>query len=479
MPIFGQTKRNSSCQSGSQHSGRYSCHPAPTNPFERKSLAASLSSSVKTLFSKRISGIISEPPLSRTKEPTHASPVSTTKRQSVILHPPFVKHISSTPALRSECPGFEAPSLGSNRYSQARARVLAETARRLQQTPPSPATPSSIGTGKTLSFFPEESEFEARESIEANSDLSYELSAVARAGISRFASGSSSASSSRTFHGRSRPTSMTTDASGGSSPTATIGRPQSMLGCSGESLLGTASTAYADSMHSINTGGMSRMDNCDRHLVNLLASEGRGGKHHEEHGSGHRYSVAMSQSLSRRFQTRLAHEYEQRIYCLHSHYSDVIERMEARARQDSERCRELERELSELRKANASLSVRETELTNRLRHQGGGGARVAAAWPLCGSVTGATGGLSKKLVEFVDHYQEEVQRLTRDTSTAQEWVVTLAELVIGPKHEHQSWDEWLNICLETLQKLREQQKEEEWLEKLKLRNQHASKAQVS
>ncbi|KAJ2461675.1 hypothetical protein GGF42_000003 [Coemansia sp. RSA 2424] len=184
----------------------------------------------------------------------------------------------------------------------------------------------------------------------------------------------------------------------------------------------------------------------------------------------------MSQSLSRRFQTRLAHEYEQRIYCLHSHYSDVIERMEARARQDSERSHELEKELSELRKTNASLSVRETELTNRLRHQS---SRIATAWPLGGSsastAAAATtaGGLSKKLVEFVDHYQDEVQRLTRDTSTAQEWVVTLAELVIGPKHEHQSWDEWLNICLETLQKRREQQREDEWLEKLQLRNQQA------
>ncbi|KAJ2496657.1 hypothetical protein IWW47_003758 [Coemansia sp. RSA 2052] len=152
--------------------------------------------------------------------------------------------------------------------------------------------------------------------------------------------------------------------------------------------------------------------------------------------------------------------------------------MEARARQDSERCRELEKELSELRKANASLSVRETELANRLRHQS---SRIATAWPLGGSsastaaaaATTAGGGLSKKLVEFVDHYQDEVQRLTRDTSTAQEWVVTLAELVIGPKHEHQSWDEWLNICLETLQKRREQQREDEWLDRLQLRNQQA------
>ncbi|KAJ2839945.1 hypothetical protein FBU31_000604 [Coemansia sp. 'formosensis'] len=222
---------------------------------------------------------------------------------------------------------------------------------------------------------------------------------------------------------------------------------------------------------------MSRLDNCDRHLADLLASESRS-KHHDEHSSGLRYSVAMSQSLSRRFQTRLAHEYEQRIYCLHSHYSDVIERMEARARQDSERCRELEKELSELRKTNASLSVRETELTNRLCQQGN---RITTAWPLGGFSAAAnnSGGLSKKLVEFVDHYQDEVQRLTRETSTAQEWVVTLAELVIGPKQEHQSWDEWLNVCLETLQKRREQQKEEEWFERLQLRNQREAKSQIA
>ncbi|KAJ2871203.1 hypothetical protein GGH93_005005 [Coemansia aciculifera] len=491
MPIFGQTKRNSSCQGATEYPGRYSCHPAHTNPFERKSLAASLSSSVKTLFSKRISGIISEPPLSRTKEPMHPSlvaAVSTSaattnpKRQSAITQSAFVKRVSSTSALgpASEFPSYDAPSCP-DRYSQARARVLAETVRRLQQTTsPSPATPSSISTGKTLSFFPEESEYESGEPIEAHADVPYELSAVTRAGITRFASScSSSASSSRTFNGRSRPTSMTIDAlSGGNSPAATTIRPQSMLGCSRESL-GTSSsiTSYADSTHSINPGNMSRLDNCDRHLADLLASESRA-KHHDEHNSGLRYSVAMSESLSRRFQTRLAHEYEQRIYCLHSHYSDVIERMEARARQDSERCRELEKELSELRKANASLSVRETELTNRLCQQG---SRLTTAWPLGGfsAAANTAGGLSKKLVEFVDHYQDEVQRLTRETSTAQEWVVTLAELVIGPKQEHQSWDEWLNVCLETLQKRREQKKEEEWLERLQLRNQRASKSHIA
>ncbi|KAJ2032196.1 hypothetical protein IWW57_000347 [Coemansia sp. S610] len=492
MPIFGQTKRSSSCQGTTEYPGRYSCHPAPTNPFERKSLAASLSSSVKTLFSKRISGIISEPPLTRTKETAHpslAAVVSTsaastnTKRQSGLTHPVFVKRVSSASAFgpASDLPSYDAPSCP-DRYSQARARVLAETVRRLQQTTsPSPATPSSISTGKTLSFFPEETEYESSESIETNADIPYELSAVTRAGISRFASScSSSASSSRTFNGRSRPTSMTIDAtSGGNSPTATTIRPQSMLGCSRESL-GTSSsiTSYPDSTHSIGSGNVSRLDNCDRHLADLLASEGRA-KHHDEHSSGLRYSVAMSQSLSRRFQTRLAHEYEQRIYCLHSHYSDVIERMEARARQDSERCRELEKELSELRKTNATLSVRETELTNRLCQQG---SRLTASWPLGGfsAATNATGGvLSKKLVEFVDHYQDEVQRLTRETSTAQEWVVTLAELVISPKQEHQSWDEWLNICLETLQKRREQQKEEEWFDRLQLRNQRAPKPQAA
>ncbi|KAJ2003333.1 hypothetical protein GGI04_002704 [Coemansia thaxteri] len=181
----------------------------------------------------------------------------------------------------------------------------------------------------------------------------------------------------------------------------------------------------------------------------------------------------MSQNLSRRFQTRLTHEYEQRIYCLHAHYSDVIERMESRARQDSERCRELEKEVSELRKTNASLSVRETEMANRLRHQGN---KLAQSWSFGGGASSATisgaaaSGLPKRLVEFVDFYQEEVQRLTKETNTAQEWVVTLAELVIGPKSERQSWDEWLNSCLDTLQRRREQPQEDRWFRDLSMCN---------
>ncbi|KAJ1718411.1 hypothetical protein LPJ61_006642, partial [Coemansia biformis] len=170
-----------------------------------------------------------------------------------------------------------------------------------------------------------------------------------------------------------------------------------------------------------------------------------------------RYSVAISQNLNRRFQTRVAHEYEQRIYCLHTHYSDVIERMEARARGDSEQLNELHRELDSLRSDNNALKSRVSELKSQNR---------AGVWSLrrVGTITGKRSA-SNKGTEFADQYQDEVQRLTRETVTAQEWVITLAELVIGPKREHQSWDEWLTLCLDTLQRRREQQ-EQEWLKKV-------------
>ncbi|KAJ2911224.1 hypothetical protein GGI21_000007 [Coemansia aciculifera] len=393
MPIFGQTNKRASSHIAASGGGS-AWHQTPTsgsNPFERKSIAASLSSSVKTLFTKRIPSII----ISDHPPPPPTVVVPRPQDSTTTTHP------------------TKAEGEDEDRYSQARARVLAETARRLhQQQPVLPATPSSIGTGKTLSVFLEEDEDES-----SDTGVSYELSAVARAGISRFASGGKSNSRLSLRTGRSsRPASMATHASScSSSPTATVVRPQSLL-LGYESHTQSSSTLYP-AAH-MDDGG------CDYESSN---KQGAGGSGY------HRYSVAMSQSLSRRFQTRLAHEYEQRIYCLHSHYADMIERMEARARQDSERCRQLEKQVLELqKKADIAATHHQKTEFSTMRFMGGGG-------------------VSKKLVEFVDHYQDEVQRLMRDTSTAQEWVVTLAELVIGPKQEHQSWDEWLNICLETLQ----------------------------
>ncbi|KAJ2223318.1 hypothetical protein IWW45_008375 [Coemansia sp. RSA 485] len=156
------------------------------------------------------------------------------------------------------------------------------------------------------------------------------------------------------------------------------------------------------------------------------------------HPHSQRYIVPMTQNLNRRFQTPLHHEYEQRIYCLHSHYTDVIERLESQTQMQNLKLRKLEHDLSEVRKSNSLLKSKEAELRSRFQHK-----------------TDAR--MSKKLVDFVDHYQQEMHRMTRETSTAQEWVVTLAELVVGPKKKHQSWDDWLNSCLEVLQQRREAQ----------------------
>ncbi|KAJ1803934.1 hypothetical protein LPJ56_006850 [Coemansia sp. RSA 2599] len=160
--------------------------------------------------------------------------------------------------------------------------------------------------------------------------------------------------------------------------------------------------------------------------------------HAQVHPHSQRYIVPMTQNLNRRFQTPLHHEYEQRIYCLHSHYTDVIERLESQTQMQTLKLRKLEHELSEARKANSTLKVKESELRSRLQNK-------------------TDAGVSKKLVDFVDHYQQEMHRMTKETSTAQEWVVTLAELVVGPKKKHQSWDDWLNSCLEALQQRRDVQ----------------------
>ncbi|KAJ2763876.1 hypothetical protein IWQ57_005400, partial [Coemansia nantahalensis] len=163
-----------------------------------------------------------------------------------------------------------------------------------------------------------------------------------------------------------------------------------------------------------------------------------------------RYSVAMSQNLTRRFQPRAAHELDQRIYCLHAHYADVIERLEARARGDSEQLQARQRELDGLRSDNAALKARVAELKTQRR---------TSAWNLGRSSTAAAHRAA------ADSHLEEVRRLTRETVTAQEWVITFAELVVGPKQDAQSWDEWLNLCLDALQRRRKQQ-EQEWLAKI-------------
>ncbi|KAI8324349.1 hypothetical protein GQ54DRAFT_309267 [Martensiomyces pterosporus] len=455
MHIFGSLKRTDSHETVSRTTPRFSTVLAPTDPFGHKSLRSSLSHSVKTLFSKRA--------------PTPAA----AKRQSTPSQLSAVRHMTSAPPCTAEAVhqqpavGGGSAGISNNRYSMARARVLAETARRLQQgsNTSSPVTPSSISTGKTLPCFPEEPEHEGygcRQSM--TTEVTTEVSSISNA------ASCASEHTSRPSTTRSRATSVCGDMgapSSNSSGTISFGashstasssnstlRPHSMINASRESLgQYSSTTSYAESTFSTTPRGPAQSASHDMSSSSSIFDHSyRDGK------SGQRHSVAMSQNLSRRFQARLTHEYEQRIYCLHSHYSDVIERMEARAQQDSERVRKLEAELSEQRRANAELHMKEVELAHRLQQQ----QQQEMGWPL----GGAAGGLSKKLVEFVDHYQEEVARLTRETSTAQEWVITLAELIIGPKKERQSWDDWLNLCLDTLQKRREQQKEEEWLRKI-------------
>ncbi|KAJ2375709.1 hypothetical protein GGI05_007107 [Coemansia sp. RSA 2603] len=146
----------------------------------------------------------------------------------------------------------------------------------------------------------------------------------------------------------------------------------------------------------------------------------------------------MTQNINRRFQTPLHHEYEQRIHCLHAHYTDVIERLETQLRMQAANQHKYERNLCELRRFNATLQASESELRDRLQRK-------------------SSVGMPQKLIEIVDHYQQQMQKMSRETRTAQEWVIVLAELVVGPKKETQSWDDWLNQCFEVLQKRRKAQ----------------------
>ncbi|KAJ1854672.1 hypothetical protein GGH12_004111 [Coemansia sp. RSA 1822] len=436
MPLFGSAKHKKSSQVLADCDSNVA--------YSRKSLTSTISSSVKSLFSKRAHEKPSYPlDLSQMHftQPPEVMPKTSkaAKRHSAMAGPNVIRHKISTHSLNAE--EYTVQEL-SERYSQARARVLAETARRLQSArSPSPVTPSSISTGKTLPCFPEEDEYEDMDQTSEPAELRTHV----RASIPCFSSVSglaSSASSSRTCTTLSRPVSFVELDSACSSPVAEK-HPQSPSNSSRETLL-------ADQPNSPTRNSTSGPAYPVRSKKQSWET-----KRHALSGAGQRYSVAMSQNMNRRFQTRLTHEYEQRIYCLHAHYADVIERMETRAHNDMDRLQSLQKEVDDLRQANAALKMREAELKCQ---------NTASARTLSGP--GEAIHVPKRLLEFVEHYQEEIQRLSRETATAQEWVITLAELVIGPKKERQSWDEWLNLCLDTLQKHREQQKEQEWLKKI-------------
>ncbi|KAJ2799090.1 hypothetical protein H4R21_003676, partial [Coemansia helicoidea] len=153
-------------------------HGAPrqsTNKSQhRRSLSASLSSSVKSLFSRRTrQARDSWGPMECTPE---ASPRSARYSAALDGHCASVQSLG----LDEEC-GVRAPS---DRYSQARERALADTVRRLQQgRPQSPLTPSSIGTAKTLPFFAEEDEYERQT---GDNEPAGGAAGAARGGIPRF-----------------------------------------------------------------------------------------------------------------------------------------------------------------------------------------------------------------------------------------------------------------------------------------------------
>ncbi|KAJ1901799.1 hypothetical protein LPJ81_003697, partial [Coemansia sp. IMI 209127] len=290
----------------------------------------------------------------------------------------------------------------SDRYSQARTKALAETVRRLQNTKsPGPLTPSSVSTGKTLPCFPEHEEEEYDEDNDCHpQDLV--VSSTGEAARSRFsciesrtgtltASAISVTSLQRLAARSSRPSSMVVDTScsrdnsiasigssakSSSSSSSTLSpatssstHPQSVLNASDESLTPTLSEtprlvpAQSDYSVSKQEGAgcsvqqvhkSSKSDNAamidTEPSYPSSALEAKRQKYQQQ-----RYSVAMSQNLSRRFQTRTTHEYEQRIYCLQAHHSDAVERMEARAQKDADHIRKLEEQLCELRTANTEL----------------------------------------------------------------------------------------------------------------------------
>ncbi|KAJ1667869.1 hypothetical protein EV178_001066 [Coemansia sp. RSA 1646] len=579
MHIFSSPRNKSKVQETARLPRQcQSTNSLSTTPVERKRFTVLLPQSVKTLFSKRASLSSVPPPpqpsslLPRqiqqhlyapekkktSREPRDneirpvaarpASAASTNVLRAVTsAHLPNASntfpgrgHNSVYLPVAQPCEddGASNETTGfSDRYSQARAKALAETVRRLQQTrSPSPLTPSSVSTGKTLPCFPEEAEYEEEEDEEDKDVDNYrhhyrqqqhsgsatgepDGNAAKQATQSRFscvesragtfiASAISATSLQTLAAGRSRSTSMVIDTSSsrsssissinssakssGSSSNSTLSptantatsstRPQSVLNASNETLTRTlpGTPLLEPAQTNTSTNKQEATDCSVQQAVKLLKPDNAVKTNTEpskppaqESNRQQRYSVAMSQNLSRRFQTRTTHEYEQRIYCLQSHYSDVVERMEARAQKDADHIRQLEEQLCELRKANTELCAKEADLTKKVQQykntkRAANSQSVATkpAPPASSFTLANQANVSKKLIEFMEHCQDDVRRLKQETNTAQEWVITLAELVVGPKKERQTWDEWLNSCLDTLQKRRERMKEEEWLKKI-------------
>ncbi|KAJ2875804.1 hypothetical protein FB639_003958, partial [Coemansia asiatica] len=439
MPLFGSNKsrnainRQTMFETNLDKKGLRSFEP-----FERKSLANMLATSVKSMFTRRTASNNSD---------NAASLQINTKRHSMIPSAAAVsavRHIPSAPALCTSDIQIE----GSDRYAEDRARALADTIKRLQQNsnmsqqeqdqrrqpssptescrypPTSPITPSSIGTGKTLPCFPEEDEYSdtntdgaagllSNTSVNAtanvntnvntnvddedkNSEPVYVLSAVTRAGISRLNSmhkstdskstNRYSTSSSLTLAARSRPVSISTASSESSGFRDTV-LPKHHMQRRHSLMLGDSRKALSQIAQSKSQAT----------LVPKPISQTQTQTQTQVHPHSQRYIVTMTQNLNRRFQTPLHHEYEQRIYCLHSHYTDVIERLESQTRMQTLKMRKLEHELNELRKSNNFLKSKEAELRSRLLQ----------------NKTDAR--MSKKLVDFVDHYQQEMHRMTKET----------------------------------------------------------------
>ncbi|KAJ2455584.1 hypothetical protein EV183_000683 [Coemansia sp. RSA 2336] len=438
MHIFGPTKHKQSSQTlSSSYNGK--------QVSDRSKPFASAISSVKSLFSKRTQSK-SAPSLAMHQVSASIAYVDTSKtnkiskRHSAMVGTNSLRHKFSTCSLNAEEVTVQELS---ERYSQARARVLAETARRLQSTrSPSPVTPSSIDTGKTLPCFPEEDEYK---DVDYSAEPTGESRSHARASVPSFATigdiASSASSSLTCTTTRSRPMSLIEPQSSSYSPT-TRKYSQNLPNASHETL-----NVQSPDRPSNLPGSTKTRTSCATRIKKMASWEPK------KQSSGQRYSVAMSQNVSRRFQTRITHEYEQRIYCLHAHYTDVIERMEKRACNDMDRLQALQKEVDDLRHANAALKMREAELQcqNTASAQALGEPRATENTPSY-----------KQLAGLVEHYQDEMQRLTQETATAQEWIITLAEMVVGPKQECQSWEDWLSSCLTLLHSLRKLQKEQEW-----------------
>ncbi|KAJ2556973.1 hypothetical protein EV175_001644 [Coemansia sp. RSA 1933] len=542
MHIFSTPRNKIKAQeTTTRHPRQYqSTSTLSATPAERKRFTVLLPQSVKTLFSKRssVSSLAPQPlstlPSSKvdqhlyTPENIYVRPATARAASAAFANVPRMESFVRMQSASNTFPGRGRSSVYSaceeeeyftsddaagcsDRHSQARAKALAETVRRLQKArSPGPLTPSSVSTGKTLPCFPEHEEEEYDEDNDHYQQLPETVSVgeadgntsklVARSRVSCVVAGTGtltasaiSTASLKTLAARnSRPSSMVVDTSckrnssissstksskSGSSTlspaTASSTHSQSVLNASDESLTRTLpgtprqekparSNSSLDKQkglgYSVQQQQTHWSSSSDESVESIAeaerpsALEAKRQKYQQQ-----RYSVAMSQNLSRRFQERATHEYEQRIYCLQAHHSDTVDRMEARAQKDADHIRQLEEQLCELRKTNADLTKSVQQLRNNAKRTTTSQS-VAPKPPVVTSISSSSfalahqANISKKLIEFMDHYQEDVRRLKRETNTAQEWVIALAELVVGPKKERQSWDEWLNSCLDILQK---------------------------